>query len=154
LPFIEHSTAGEGLPFLSRSFFTYHTHDPTVPSTETAAKSKFCTTAHVEYTQSRSAVSTTTATIEIRNGRRRSSDTFRQPAEQCVSIIISTDTSNTPCIRTRTRTCASETRAGSIDNIAGSHCCRNLVSEFDTDLHVKPVSVFDICISTTTGRLV
>jgi hypothetical protein len=102
--FIEHSTAGEGLPFLPRSFFTYRTHDASVPSTEASAKSKFCTTAHVEYTQSRSAASATTTAIEIRNGGGRSSDAFRQPAKQCVSIIISADTSSPPCTSTRTRT--------------------------------------------------
>lgn len=153
--FIEHSTAGEGLPLHSRSFFTYRSHDA-IPSTKTSAKSKFCTTAHVEYTQSRSPASTTTTTIEIRNGGCRGSDSFSQPTKQCVSIIIGTNTDNPPCAHTRARICtpAIETRAGSIDNIAGSHCSRNFISELDTDLHVKPVSVFNIGISTATGRLV
>lgn len=99
------------MAFLSHSLFTYHTHDVPVLSTEAASKSKFCTTAHVEYTQSRSAVSTTATTIKVRNGRSRRSDAFRQPAEQCVGIIISTDTSNSPyaSICTRTRTTTTET---------------------------------------------
>jgi len=104
--FIEHSTAGEGSPFLSRSFFTYLTHDTLVPSTEAATKSKFCPTAHGEYTQSWSAISTTTTTVKVRNGSRRGSDAFRQPAKQCIRITISIDTS-TPY--TRTRTPATET---------------------------------------------
>jgi hypothetical protein len=97
--FIEHSTAGEGLPlFPPLSFFTYLTYHAPAHSTKTATKPKFCPTAYVEYTQSWSAGSTTKTTIKVRNGGRRRRDTFRQPAEQCFSIvIISTDTNNSPC---------------------------------------------------------
>jgi hypothetical protein len=103
--FIEHSTAGEGLPlFPPVSFFTHLTYDAPTLSTKATTKSKFCATAYVEYTQSRSAGGTTKTTIKVRNGGSRSSDAFRQPAEQCFSIIfIGTDTNSTPCTSTCTR---------------------------------------------------
>jgi hypothetical protein len=73
-------------------------------NTKATTKSNFCATAYVEYTQSQSAGGTTKTTIKVRNGGSRSSDTFRQPTEQCFGIIfIGTDT-NSPCAGTFTHT--------------------------------------------------
>jgi hypothetical protein len=152
LPLKEHSTAGEGLPFPSCNLLTYFTYDAPAPSTEAAAKSQFCATAHVEYTQSGFATDTTTTTVEVRNGSRRGCDAFGQSAEQCVGgIVISTNTNSTLCICTRARTPATEARASSNDNNAGPHHRRNIISQPDTDLYIEPVSIFHVCIRTTTG---
>ena len=92
--FIEHSTAGEGVPtFTPHPLQSLHpfAYYALVLSTKATAKSKFCATAHVEYTQGWSAASTATTTIKVCHCGRCSSDPFHESTEQCVVIVISTD---------------------------------------------------------------
>ena len=79
-----------------------------VLSTKATTKSKFCATAHVEYTQGWSAASSATATIKVCNCGGCSSDPFRESTEQRVIIVISTS-NDTSCTRLRSRTCATAT---------------------------------------------
>jgi|SRR5712671_1186926 len=152
--FIEHSTAGEGLPLSRPSFSSYVTHDEPVRSAKAPTKSKFCATAHVEYTESGSAVITSKATIKVRNGCCCRSDPFRKSAEQCLSVFISTDTNCTPypCASTDTGASATKTRFGSPDNIAGPHRRCNIIPKLDTDLNIEPIFVLHVCIRTTARR--
>ena len=111
--FIEHSTAGEGVPIFTPyplqapHLFVYYA---LVPSTQATAKSKFCAAAHVEYTQGWSAAITATATIKVCNRGGSSSNTFCESTEQHIVIVINTDHSTScTCLRTCTCTTATET---------------------------------------------
>ena len=138
------------------SFSTHCTYDAPVPSTEATTKSKFRATAHVEYTQSGSTDITTSTTIEVRNGCRRRSDTFRESAEQRVGITISADTSSAPCARTGTYTRATPAKARALGDCssAGPYYSSNLVPKSDADLDVEPVSVLNVCVRSAARWLI
>ena len=126
-----------------------------IPSTQATTKSKFCATAHVEYTQGWSTAITATATIKVCDCGRCGSNTFRESTEQHILIVIGAN-NDTSCTRPLIRTCATtaETRTRSEYGIAGSHHCRNFFAKPDADLNVEPVSFVDLCIRTTARRFV
>lgn len=94
-------------PLQSLHLFVYYA---LAPSTQATAKSKFCATAYVEYTQGWSANTTATATIKVCNRGSSSRNTFCESTEQRVVIVISTDHSTSrTCLRTCTCITATET---------------------------------------------